>query len=278
MSTGSDEHHTGFQGEKGMEGLTTDYDPMDEDFDDSILFDFILEGGHTYTSFGSREYMLPNDDFWTLVEAAFHHVIHDLVLDKKPFLGSTAAFEGRVLDIGTGIGLWAIDRWIKRELEPGGLVEFQELLWYPCIQDGGITKPYLGPLAEFFQTLALAFSAVEITLDAPQFLRTGLEESGFKEVCQQEFLIPLGHWPTDPKSKNIGICFHEFLMDAIEPLSSRVLRRGLNYSPSEAQTWVARFKETLEDSSREMIFFQFIVVHGRKSRRSSGSVDPPAGL
>lgn len=156
--------------------------------------------------------------------------------------------------------------WHNRELEPGGFVEFQELLWYPCIQDDGIVKPYTGPLAEFFQTLAQAFGAVEITLDAPRFIRTGLEQSGFKEVCQQEFLIPLGHWPKDPKSRNIGICFYEFLRDAIEPLSSRVLRRGLNHSPSEAQTWVARFKETLEDSSRKMILFQFIVVHGRKPK------------
>ncbi|KAI8651652.1 hypothetical protein NCS55_01410900 [Fusarium keratoplasticum] len=317
-----------------MEGLTTDYDPMDEDLDDTIIFDLVLEGDHTYTSFGSREYMLPNDDSWTLAEADLHHVIHNLVLDKKAFLGSAAAFEGRVLDVGTGIGLWAIDMadenphadvigidlspiqpewvppncrfimddfvlcseqifacpdylpeavhcgnmtmavydwtnfvgWIKRELEPGGFVEFQELLWYPCIQDDGIVKPYTGPLAEFFQTLAQAFGAVEITLDAPRFIRTGLEQSGFKEVCQQEFLIPLGHWPKDPKSRNIGIYFYEFLRDAIEPLSSRVLRRGLNHSPSEAQTWVARFKETLEDSSRKMILFQFIVVHGRKPK------------
>ena len=53
--------------------------------------------------------MLPNDDSWTLAEADLHHVIHNLVLDKKAFLGSAAAFEGRVLDVGTGIGLWAID-------------------------------------------------------------------------------------------------------------------------------------------------------------------------
>lgn len=109
MSTGSDEYHPCFQGENVMEGLTTDYDPMDEDLDDTIIFDLVLEGDHTYTSFGSREYMLPNDDSWTLAEADLHHVIHNLVLDKKAFLGSAAAFEGRVLDVGTGIGLWAID-------------------------------------------------------------------------------------------------------------------------------------------------------------------------
>ncbi|EEU41534.1 uncharacterized protein NECHADRAFT_6315, partial [Fusarium vanettenii 77-13-4] len=279
----------------------------------SSFFVFVREEGHTYDHMASREYMLPNDDSWTYAEEVFHFVLHG-ILGGKPLLGSVENFEGRVLDVGTGIGWWAIDMadgnpradvigidlspiqpvyvpvncrfiiddfttsynlvfacsdyypnvihcrnmamaiydwtrfipWIKRELEPGGLAEFQELLWCPCIQDDGIIKPYTGPLAEFFQTLAQAFGAVGISLDAPRYLRTGLELSDFQDVSQQDFLIPLGKWSNDPKLKDMGALFYFFLLVAIEPLSSRVLRRGLNYSPSEAKQWAERFKKTLK--------------------------------
>lgn len=119
-------------------------------------------------------------------------------------------------------------------------------------------------MAEFFQTLSRAFSAVGVSLDAPLFLKTGLEQVGFTGVVQTDFQIPLGGWPKDPKLKEAGFIFYRYLMDAIEPLSSRVLRRGLNFSPDEVKTWAERFKETLKKSFREAIIFQFIVVYGRK--------------
>ncbi|UPL00202.1 hypothetical protein LCI18_011136 [Fusarium solani-melongenae] len=343
VPTDSVEHHLALQSENDMEGIIRDdCSVTDKSFGPCVFttsltpshFAFIKEEGHTYDHMASREYMLPNDDSWTSAEEVLHFVLHDMALSRKPLLGSVANFEGRVLDVGTGIGWWAIDMaddcpradvigidlspiqpeymplncrfllddletsydlafacsdyypdvihcrnmvmaiydwtrfiaWIKRELEPGGLVEFQELLWCPCIQDGGITKPYTGPLAEFFQTLAQAFSACGISLDAPRYLQTGLELSGFKDVSQQDFLIPLGKWSNDPKPKDMGAYFYYFLLVAIEPLSSRVLRRGLNYCPSEAKLWAERFKKTLKESRRELIFFQFIVVHGRKYR------------
>lgn len=157
--------------------------------------------------------------------------------------------------------------WPNRELRPEGSVEFQELLWCPCIQDAGIVKPYTGPLAGFFQTLARAFAAVGVSLDAPRFLKTGLEQADFKDVVQKDFLIPLGSRPTDPECKKIGLLFYKYLSDAIESLSSRVLRRGLNYCPDEARIWAARFRETMRKSHQESIVFQFIVVHGRKFRQ-----------
>ncbi|KAI8711954.1 PNP-UDP-1 domain-containing protein [Fusarium sp. LHS14.1] len=297
-------------------------------------FDFVEERGHTYSSLGTREYMLPCDDSWILAEELLHRVLHDLVLEKKFLLGSIANFKGRVLDVGTGIGLWAIDMaddnpradvigvdlspiqpiwvppncsfiiddvellsglafassdyypnvihcgnmtmaiygwtsfisWIKRELQSGGFVEFQELLWCPCVEQGGTIIPDTGPLAGFFLTLAEAFSAVGINVDAPRHLRAELELSGFKDVSQQDFLVPLGNWPKDPPQKKTGAGFYKFPMQAIELLSNRVLRRGLNYRPGKAKLWARQLKETLRGSRGEMILFKFIVVHGRKSR------------
>lgn len=120
-STNPVEHHPALQSATGMEGIVWGKCPWREEVDKSfdgcftteILtpseFDFIEERGHTYSSFGTREYMLPCDESWILAEELLHFVLHDLVLKKKLLLGSVTDFEGRVLDVGTGIGNWAMD-------------------------------------------------------------------------------------------------------------------------------------------------------------------------
>ncbi|KAF5598400.1 2-hydroxy-6-oxononadienedioate 2-hydroxy-6 oxononatrienedioate hydrolase [Fusarium pseudocircinatum] len=74
----------------------------------------------------------------------------------------------------------AIYDWVKllQELNPGGYVDFQEMLWYPYIQGDSTIQPYTGRLAEYFQTLAQAFSAVGISLNVSQYLLTNLKMSG----------------------------------------------------------------------------------------------------
>jgi hypothetical protein len=101
-----------------MEGIIRDdYSAMDHSFGPCVsttsltssFFAYAKEEGHTYDHMASREYMLPNDDSWTSAEEVLHCVLHCMALGGKPLLGSAANVEGRVLDVGTGIGWWAID-------------------------------------------------------------------------------------------------------------------------------------------------------------------------
>lgn len=121
VSTDPVKPYAALQSETGMEGIVWGKcswrEELDQSFDGCLAteiltpsaFDFIEERGHTYSSYGTREYMLPCDDSWILAEELLHCVLHDLVLEKKLLLGSVTNFEGRVLDVGTGIGMWAMD-------------------------------------------------------------------------------------------------------------------------------------------------------------------------
>ncbi|KAL6406574.1 Kinase D-interacting substrate [Ilyonectria robusta] len=75
----------------------------------STFYNYAHEEGHTYHSYGSKEYMLPNDEFWQEIEGMLYHVLHTLMLQDKALLGSVPDFDSRVLDVGTGTGIWAIE-------------------------------------------------------------------------------------------------------------------------------------------------------------------------
>ncbi|KAF9768001.1 hypothetical protein IL306_014757 [Fusarium sp. DS 682] len=75
----------------------------------SSIGNYIQEEGHTYHSYGLRRYMLPNDESWIELEDLLHHLLHRIVLNGKPLLCLTGDIDGRVLDVGTGTGLWAME-------------------------------------------------------------------------------------------------------------------------------------------------------------------------
>lgn len=85
------------------------------------------------------------------------------------------------------------------------------MLWYSHAQGDGFVEPYTGRLAEYFQILAQAFSAVGINPNAPQYLETNLKPSGFGHVARNVSFIPLGPWAKEPKKKDIGAVLYYFL-------------------------------------------------------------------
>ncbi|RDW59196.1 hypothetical protein BP5796_12120 [Coleophoma crateriformis] len=64
--------------------------------------------GRTYHNFGNTEYWGPNDDAANEQLDIGHHM-NNLILDNKLFLAPIGKSPQRVLDIGTGTGIWAID-------------------------------------------------------------------------------------------------------------------------------------------------------------------------
>jgi hypothetical protein len=77
----------------------------------SSVFNYVYENGRRYASDRKSEYLFPNDDTEQERLDIFHH-LWGLILDGKLAaapLPETLKDGGRVLDLGTGTGIWAID-------------------------------------------------------------------------------------------------------------------------------------------------------------------------
>jgi SAM-dependent methyltransferase len=74
----------------------------------SEVRNYRYENNRRYHSYREGSYVLPNDEAEQDRQDLLHHV-RNLVLDSRLFLAPLPPNPQRVLDIGTGTGIWAID-------------------------------------------------------------------------------------------------------------------------------------------------------------------------
>ncbi|KAF5000555.1 hypothetical protein FGRMN_1722 [Fusarium graminum] len=74
----------------------------------SSILNYRYENGRRYHAFRDGTYLVPNDEEEQNRMDLLHH-IYSLLLDGKLFLAPIGDQIGRVLDLGTGTGIWAID-------------------------------------------------------------------------------------------------------------------------------------------------------------------------
>jgi hypothetical protein len=67
------------------------------------------EFGFSYHSYGMVDYMLPISSDWLELEDLLHHAIF-LLMGNKLLMGKVPQPGETVVDVGTGTGIWAIDR------------------------------------------------------------------------------------------------------------------------------------------------------------------------
>ncbi|PNY26388.1 Uncharacterized protein TCAP_03682 [Tolypocladium capitatum] len=74
----------------------------------SVLHGVIGEGQRTYATYGKEEYGFPMDDR-ELDRMDLCHAMYYALLEKRRFLSPISKNPQRILDIGCGTGIWAVD-------------------------------------------------------------------------------------------------------------------------------------------------------------------------
>ncbi|KAI8247308.1 Secondary metabolism regulator LAE1 [Colletotrichum sp. SAR 10_77] len=183
-------------------------------------------------------------------------------MTKKRTKGSDFRVK-RVLDVGTGTGLWAIDFadehpdaevlgtdlspvQTTQNLEPGGYLELQEGHMRPECDDGTLTREH-----------------------AISSLVNVVEEAGFVDVKLTKFKWPLNPWAKDNHYKLLGEWTEENFMEGIEAWTLAPLTRALEWTREEVLVFLTQVRKELRDRSIHA-YLPIFVIHGRKPLQAGG--------
>ncbi|KAL1617778.1 hypothetical protein SLS56_010842 [Neofusicoccum ribis] len=185
------------------------------------------EHGRRFHAYKEGSYRFPNDEEEQDRLDMFHEVCRMLtggVIAFAPFRK-----DGKILDLGTGTGIWAID------------AEFQDWNIVPTSDDGTATEDN--------KIIQLQKLVVEATrkigkepIPGPQ-LKGWMEEAGYVDVTERIFKMPLGTWPKDKNLKHTGAASLLSYLDGLEAMTYGLLPPVLGWKIEEVQVLLAEVRK-----------------------------------
>ncbi|KAI8191937.1 putative methyltransferase tdiE [Colletotrichum sp. SAR 10_65] len=244
----------------------------------SSIWNFQLENGRTYHRYK---------------EGNLQHELCLLTLDRKLGLAppnDENSKVNRVLDLGTGTGLWAIDfgdahpdaEVLGVDLSPPAAevppnvafeVDDVEEPWaytqpFDYIHSRFMTssisnwEKYIKNsfdgklLREACAILGRPFQSIPSLVDV-------LKEVGFVDIVMTKYKWPMNSWPKDPKHKLIGTWSLHNNLEGIEGWTMAAYTRALNWKKEEVQAFLVDVRNGLKDKSMHA-YMPIYAIYGRK--------------
>ncbi|KAF4467084.1 methyltransferase [Fusarium albosuccineum] len=228
----------------------------------------------------------PSDEQQNESQEVNHHAML-LVLEDKLFLAPLKSDIRKVLDVGTGTGIWAIDfadefpsatvigtdlspiqpAWIPPNLtlvcKPGGWVESYEPTVVAesdddTVQPGSAHSEW----GKFFIEGAKKMGR-SCTVFEDDVQRKSIEAAGFVDIQFVDKKVPIGGWPEDPKQKQIGQYLQASLEQDLEGYVLYMASQLLGWTKDEVSVYCDQFRREIR-SGKYHAFFRQRVVWGRK--------------
>ncbi|RSL84450.1 hypothetical protein CEP52_016434 [Fusarium oligoseptatum] len=240
-----------------------------ESISSSILHYRTIHGRTYHSERGNAQYWTPNDEHHNESMDINHHLL-SLSLNGKLHLAPLKDDIKKVVDIGTGTGIWAIiSDWSAlfkeafRVCKPGGWVESYEASPRMESDDGSVTETCaINEWGKFFieggKKLNRTFEILDKDLQ-----KKGMEEAGFVDVQTWDFKAPIGGWAGDPRLKEIGQFAQAALEQDYEGYVLFMANMVLGWSKEEVSTYCAQLRREIR-SGRFHPFYRQRVVYGRK--------------
>ncbi|KAJ3455573.1 hypothetical protein MRS44_017055 [Fusarium solani] len=147
----------------------------------SSIFAYQEENGRTYHAMSAGNLQ--------------HHVM-TLTIGGRHCLCPKNDGAARVLDLGTGTGIWAID-----QLQPGGYFEAQDIGHLRC-DDGTLSET--SDLLRWMTLIQEGLEKLGRSTTAAEERKSTMEAVGFEGVVETVYKWPTNHWPRDKKYKDLG--------------------------------------------------------------------------
>ncbi|KKA18017.1 UMTA methyltransferase family protein [Rasamsonia emersonii CBS 393.64] len=219
-----------------------------------------------------KAYLLPNDED----ESDRLDMVHEMVLtimDRRLFFAPISEAPQRVLDLGTGTGIWAIDFEVGCHDEnilqpaklfiqvmgidlspnqptinvaPGGWVEIQDWEANLTSQDNSTKNT---SLEQYYDVVLGAFEKVGYVSSPGPHLEQWFCDVGFEDIHVEKYPVPLGVWPKDKKLAESGF----------ESAAMAVLTRYEGWSKDEVTILVAKARTDAKNRDIHSLF-HFLTV------------------
>ncbi|KAF9770066.1 hypothetical protein IL306_012431, partial [Fusarium sp. DS 682] len=142
----------------------------------------------------------------------------------------------RVLDVGTGTGIWAMDV---------GYIELQDNTYPLASDDSTICNT---DILRWSELMVEAADKTGRSITVASQFKPMLEDVGFINVVEIKRKIPMNKWPKDPGYKQLGDWCHHMLDTGIEGISMALLT-GFGLPVDEVQVILAKARKDLKDTS-----------------------------
>lgn len=146
-------------------------------------------------------------------------------------------------------------------MTPGGYFEQIEIeIKIRCDDNSAIPGSAVHHVADIVPSMSIAFGT-EYNIAGK--MKELAEKTGFVDVQEMRYKLPLGPWSADPKYKQLGEYFEAFYKSGLQGWIIAPLTRNMGYSPEVVNTWCEEaFKEV--DTRRQHLYFTAVVMNCRK--------------
>ncbi|GKT57135.1 methyltransferase domain-containing protein [Colletotrichum tofieldiae] len=135
----------------------------------------------------------------------------------------------RVLDIGTGTGVWALDY--------GGYLELQDNMFPLKCQDGPMPDDFTPH--KWSKLLVEGTDKIGRPITVAASFKQMLEDAGFVDVEERREIWPFNPWPKDKKLNDLGAWSQSSTLMGVEAISMALFTRVLGWSPEEVTVFCA---------------------------------------
>ncbi|KAJ0361646.1 hypothetical protein COL154_006758 [Colletotrichum chrysophilum] len=229
----------------------------------SSVRDFNFENKRRYHKYKEGRYAFPNDDAEQEREDMKHSMVVTLcggALHSAPLQNPQ-----KILDIGTGTGIWAIDSALV--LKPGGWIELQEMKWNFNCDDGTMGPDYA--LTKMMKLVWEGLGKFGIEADVADTNPQRLKDAGFVHQVHDAVKVPVGEWPKRKDLSKIGAYCKAVLYDGIHAVTIGPLTRGLGWTSDEVEVFLVDVrKDLLNNSIHSYVYYHSLAGQKPKEEKA----------
>lgn len=90
-----------------------------------------------------------------------------------------------------------------------------------------------------------------------------LRQSGYVNVTERIFHVPVGTWPKNRRLKSVGLYWKTILLDGCQAIALGPMTRGLKWSREEVELFLVAVRKAYHDNSN-LMYMPLVCVYGQK--------------